>query len=162
MFDTHANPKVGLHAYRPTQRFDVHFYKPVRLTGTWDAEGCETHNCIGFRITAELCPSDCCSKKTLCNSQQVLAGFPIELFPPVTYSLWDMYSILCPDGQYQEFIDKNSRKILHLLVWKKPFMQYLCCLPHRTYFLLIKVPAQATKKTQPQQQNQHPATTTTN
>lgn len=102
------------------------------------------------RITAELwprVPRDCSSKETLCKSQQLLAGFHIELFLPVAYTLWDTYSILCPDGQYREFIDKNSRKILHLPVWKMPFMQCLCCLPHRTSFLLTKAPELGTKKT---------------
>lgn len=102
------------------------------------------------RITAELwprVPRDCSSKKTLCKSQQLLAGFHIELFSPVAYTLWHTYSILCPDGQYREFVDKNSRKILHLPVWKMPFMQCLCCLPHRTSFLLMKAPELGTKKT---------------
>jgi len=66
--------------------------------------------------------------------------------------------MLCPDGQYQEFTDKNSRKILHLPVWKKPFMQYLCCLPHRTSFLLINDPALATKE---KKKKKNPNTTTT-
>lgn len=105
-------------------------------------------NCTGTRITAELwpwVPKDGSSKKTLCKSQQLSAGFPIELFFPAVYSLWDMYSILCPDGQYQEFIDKNLRKILHPPMWKMPFMQYLCCLTHRTSFLPIEAPELGTK-----------------
>lgn len=117
------------------------FLAPEELQG-------ERDNCKGLRMRAELCPPqppETCSEKTLSKSPQLQPILLLNFFP-CTSQLWDMCSILCPGGWHQEFIDKISRKILHLPAWKKPFMQYLCFLPHRTSILLTKVSALATKE----------------
>lgn len=123
-----------------SQRFHVDLDKQVRLPGTrgapeWERELQRPED--QSRALPSTAPRDLLGAH----------GFQLTLllnFFPCTSLLWG--PILCPGGWHQEFIDKNSRKIFHLPAWKKPFMQYLCFLPHRTSILLTKVCALATKK----------------